>query len=130
MCIFQFAHAFANLSKICQIFGSYYHCVNVCKFCECWKWERWVKKGGCFSAYEGDKYDPDVAAADDIAADDIDDDVGEGDDEDDDEDEGDAWASRESGIWAHMEAINMRPSCIIASSAHHTTLHTCLSDSK
>ena len=39
ICIFQFAfefaHAFANLSKICQIFGSYYHCVNVCKFCEC-----------------------------------------------------------------------------------------------
>ena len=48
--------------------------------------------------YEGDKYDPDVAAADDVAADDIDDDVGEGDDEDDDEDEGDEWASRESGI--------------------------------
>ena len=39
----------------------------------------------CFSAYEGDKYDPDVAAADDI---------GEGDDDDD----GDEWASRESGI--------------------------------
>ena len=57
------------------------------------------KKGGCFSAYEGDKYDPDVAAADDVAADDIDDDVGEGDDEDDeDDDEGDEWASRESGI--------------------------------
>ena len=45
----------------------------------------------CFSAYEGDKYDPDVAAADD---------VGEGDDEGegDDDDDGDEWASRESGI--------------------------------